>query len=50
MTFKIKGIAPLPKGGPGGIIINVLIIPLNPPLEKGDLKKSLGKCVGMFVI
>jgi hypothetical protein len=30
------------KGG-GGIRNNSLIIPLNPPLKKGDLKKVSGK-------
>jgi len=50
MTLKIKVITPFPKGGPGGIIINPLIIPLNPPLEKGDVKKSLVKWVEIFVI
>jgi Transposase DDE domain len=34
--FAEREIPPFRKGGPGGILDNLLKIPLNPPLEKGD--------------
>ena len=47
MTYSLRlgvlvwaQIPPFLKGGPGGIRNNSLIIPLNPPLEKGDFLKA----------
>ena len=37
--IKARNLPPFFKGGQGGLY-NHLIIPLNPPLEKGDFKKA----------